>query len=85
MAASPVRPRALLIVQRDRVDAIPRLQAEFPQATLIVDRRRGARRQEHGPAHVERRSGRDRRQALMETEDWMWRTAGYRITYRLGP
>jgi hypothetical protein len=85
VAASPVRPRAFLIVQRTRADIVPRLQAEFPQALVIVDRRHDQRRREVRPARVDRRRGRDRRAALLETEEWMWRTAGYRITYRLGP
>jgi hypothetical protein len=71
-------------VQRTRADVVPRLQAEFPQALVIVDRRLGERRRDPRPVRVERRRGRDRREALLETEEWMWRTAGYRITYRLG-
>ena len=72
----------LIIVDPDRADLLPRLQVQFADALVILDRRRGDRRQASRPAPVERREGGDRRQPLTWSEE-LCRMDGYRIVCRV--
>jgi hypothetical protein len=79
---SPVRQHLLIIVDADRADLLPRLQAQFADALVILDRRGGDRRQTSRPVPVERREGGDRRQPSTWSEE-LCRMDGYRIVCRV--
>jgi hypothetical protein len=78
-----VRQDLLIIVDPDRADLLPRLQIQFPDALIILDRRRGDRRQASQAIPVERREGGDRRQPLTWSEELLCRMEGYRIVCRV--
>jgi hypothetical protein len=80
--STSVRQDLLIIVDADRADLLPRLQAQFADALVILDRRRGDRRQADQPVPVERREGGDRRQPVTWSEE-LCRMEGYRIVCRM--
>jgi len=73
-----MRQDLMIIVDPDRSDLLPRLHAQFGNVMIILDRRRGDRRQTNQPIAVDQREGGDRRQPLTWSEE-LYRTEGYRI------
>ena len=73
--------RWLLIVRSDRADLTASLALRYPDATVIVDRRRGERRRRSEPVPIERREW-QRRAPLAPWEQVMWDTLGYRLVHR---
>jgi hypothetical protein len=80
---TPVRQDLLIIVDPDRADLLPRLQIQFADALVILDRRRGDRRQASEPVPVERREGGDRRRPVTWSEELLCKMEGYRIVCRV--
>ena len=74
-----MRDDLMIIVDPDRADLLPRLHAQFGNVMIILDRRRGERRQTNQPIAVDQREGTDRRQPLTRSEVELYRTEGYRI------
>jgi hypothetical protein len=74
-----MRDDLMIIVDPDRADLLPRLHAQFGNVMIILDRRRGERRQTDQPIAVDQREGGDRRQPLTRSEVELYRTEGYRI------
>jgi hypothetical protein len=73
-----MRDDLMIIVDPDRADLLPRLHAQFGNVMIILDRRRGERRQANQPIVVDQREGGDRRQPSTRSEE-LYRTEGYRI------
>jgi hypothetical protein len=68
----PCPVRCLIVVRRARRDLCEALAREHPEATVVLDRRRGA----DAAGRTERRT------PVMEPERRLWEKFGYRIVYR---
>jgi hypothetical protein len=75
--------RWLVIVQRDRPDLMSPLRAQYPDATIVLDRRQTERRRRTVPVPIERRA-RQRRKPLALQDLVMWESQGYRLVYLPG-
>lgn len=76
--------RWLLIIRHDRAELAGMLGARYPDARVIIDRRRGERRHRTEPFPIERRDG-DRRETLSVADRVMWESLGYRLVYAPAP
>jgi hypothetical protein len=65
-----MRQDLIIIVDPHRADLLPRLQAQFGDVMITLDRRRGDRRQTNQT---------DRREPLTWSQVELYRTEGYRI------
>ena len=74
-----MRPDLMIIVDPHRADLLPRLQAQFGNVMITLDRRRGDRRQTNQPVAADQREGGDRREPLTSSQVELYRTEGYRI------
>jgi hypothetical protein len=74
-----MRQDLIIIVEPHRADLLPRLQAQFGNVMITLDRRRGDRRQTNQPVAVDQREGGDRREPLTWSQVELYRTEGYRI------